>query len=57
MFYFIDNVRDELLKELINILDSLSFNSLFLYERITENLTIVLRSQLRKPRSGDKFLV
>lgn len=57
MFNFIDDVREELLKEFINILDSISLRSHHLYDKITENLTIALRSHLRKPRCGDKFLV
>lgn len=57
MFTFIDNVREELLGEFIDILDLISIESLNLYDRITGNLILILRTNFRKPRCGDKFIV
>lgn len=57
MFTFIDNVREELLSEFIDILDFISLGSLNLYDRITDNLIIILRTKFSKPRCGDRFLV
>lgn len=57
MFTFIDNVRDELLGEFIDILDYISLGSLSLYDRITDNLILVLRTKFSKPRCGDRFIV
>lgn len=57
MLDFVDLVRNELLEEFIEILDFISLESLNLYEKITENLIIVLRTNFKKPRCEDKFLV
>lgn len=57
MLDFIDNVRDELFDDFVNILDIILVESNNLYEKITENLIVTLRSKFRKPRCGDKFLV
>lgn len=57
MFDFIDNVKGEIFDEFINILDVISFESFNLYEKITENLIVTLRTKFKIPRCGDKFLV
>lgn len=57
MFDFIDNIRYVLLEEFIDILEFLSIGSLSLYDKITENLTSILRKQFGKGRRKDKFLV
>lgn len=57
MFDFIDSVRDELSEDFIVILDFISLESLHLYDRLTENLIVILRTQFRKPRCEDTFLV
>lgn len=57
MFDFVDHFRNELLSEFIDVLDFLALESLNLYDKITENLTVILRSHLNKPRCEDNFLV
>lgn len=57
MFDFIDNIRDELFVEFIDVLDFLSVGSLNLYDRITENLILMIRTQLRKRKCEDNFMV
>lgn len=57
MFDFIDNFRNELLSEFIDVLDLIALGSLNLYDKITENLMVILRSQLNKSRCEDNFLV
>lgn len=57
MVEFIDNIRNELFEEFINLLDLISLESINLYDKITENLIVTIRTNLRKPRCGDKFLV
>lgn len=57
MFDFIDNIRDELFVEFIDVLDFLSVGSLNLYDRITENLILMIRTQLRKHKCEDNFMV
>lgn len=57
MFDFIDNFRNELLSEFIDVLDLIAYGSLNLYDKITENLMVILRSQLNKSRCKDNFLV
>lgn len=57
MFNFIGNIRDELFDDFVHILDYISLESLSLYDKITDNLIVVLRTKFSKPRCGDKFLV
>lgn len=57
MFDFIDNFRNELLSEFIDVLDLIALGSLNLYDKITENIMLILRSQLNKSRCEDSFLV
>lgn len=57
MVEFIDSIRNELFDEFINLLDFISLGSINLYDKITENLIVTIRTNLRKPRRGDKFLV
>lgn len=51
------NIRNDLFNDFIDILDLISLESLSLYDKITDNLIVVLRTKFRKPRCGDKFLV
>lgn len=56
MFEFITNVRAELFEEFIDLLDQISEDSLYLYDRITENLIIELRRHLNIPRRRENHL-
>lgn len=51
------SLRDDLFNDFIDILDYISLESLSLYDKITDNLIVVLRTKFSKPRCGDKFLV
>lgn len=57
MFKFIDNVRYELLGDMIDVFDRVSEGSLQLYDKITGNLIIILRTQLGVKKCVDKYLV
>lgn len=51
------SIRKEMFAEFIDILDFILIESNSLYEKLTDNLIIILRKNFRKPRCCDNYLV
>lgn len=57
MFKFMYNIQEEIIDDIINVLDNITESTHYLYNKITSNLKLIIRSQFGGKQCSDKYLV